>query len=164
MNRKSGDEKTVLDEKNRAILSLLLKDASISLTDLSRTLGISVTAVKKRLTKLEDEGILKQSTVILDFYKLGYEVMAFIKMSVDPSMREHVISRITKLKNVIELYEITGEYDLMAKVVVTDVDELRNTLLTTLTKIGGINRTSTMIVLRSHACDQDKILEGDYRA
>lgn len=132
--------------------------------ELSRILGISVTAVKKRLTKLKNDEVLKQSTIILDFHKLGYEVVAFIKMSVDPSLREYVISKITKLKNVIELYEITGEYDLMAKVIVTNVDELRSTLLTTLTKIGGINRTSTMIVLRSHPCNQEKILEGCYRA
>ncbi|MEM4486192.1 MAG: Lrp/AsnC family transcriptional regulator [Zestosphaera sp.] len=151
-----------MDEKNRIILSLLLKDASISLVDLSKTLGISVTAVKKRLTKMKNDGVLKQSTVVLDFRRLGYEVTAFIKMSVDPSLREYVVSKIAKLKNVIELYEITGEYDLMAKVVVTNMDELRNTLLTTLTKIGGINRTSTMIVLRSHDCNQEKIF-GEIR-
>ena len=161
--KEGGNIKKNLDYKDRIILSLLVKDSSVSLVNISKVLGISVTATKKRLAKLKDRGIIKQSTIKVNFDKLGYGVLAFIKMAIEPQMREHVITELKKIKNVIELYEVSGEYDIMAKVVVKNVSELRDTLLTTLTKIGGINKTSTMIIMKDHSCNLEKLFgEEEY--
>lgn len=147
-----------LDEKDRKILLALTRNARIKLVDLSRSLGISVTAIQKRILKLEKRGIVKGYSAKLDFSKINYGISAFIRMAVEPSMRDHVLNELSRLGNIVEFYEVSGDYDIIARVVARDIADLRDTLLTSLTKIGGIRKTSTMVIMREHICDMKQLL------
>ncbi|WP_052296577.1 Lrp/AsnC family transcriptional regulator [Pyrococcus sp. NA2] len=147
-----------LDETDRRILLALTRNARIKLVELSKMLGISVTAIQKRIAKLEEEGIIDGYSARLNFEKMGYSISAFIRMAVEPSMREHVLKELSKLDTIVEFYEVSGDYDIIARVVARDIADLRDTLLTSLTKIGGIRKTSTMVIMREHICDLGKLL------
>lgn len=153
--------RAIIDDKDKILISRLLTNSREKLTDLAKLLGISVTAVNKRLKKLEDMGIIMRYTADIDFTKLGFGVIALVRMAIDPPKRNHVITELKKVKNILEFYEVSGDYDIVAKLVAKDIYEYRDKVLTMLSKIDGIKKTSSMIVLGEHYCDPRELLEVD---
>jgi len=129
------------------------------ISDLAKLLGISVTAVSKRLQKLERMGIVRRYSVNLDFTKLGFGIMALVRIAVEPQRRNYVINELKKVKNILEFYEVSGDYNIIAKVVARDVFEYRDKVFTRLSKIDGIKKTSSMIVIGEHYCNPEALLE-----
>ncbi|MCD6157259.1 MAG: Lrp/AsnC family transcriptional regulator [Euryarchaeota archaeon] len=152
--------RTVVDRKDRKLLSILLLNSREKLVDLAAALDISVTAVNKRLRKLEKMGIIRRYSVNLDFTKLGFGIIALVRMAIEPAKRNNVINELKKVRNILEFYEVSGDYDIVAKVIARDIDEYRDGVLTRLSKIDGIKKTSSMIVMGEHYCDP-RLLLGD---
>ena len=152
--------RTVVDRKDRKLLSILLLNSREKLVDLAAALDISVTAVNKRLRKLEKMGIIRRYSVNLDFTKLGFGIIALVRMAIEPAKRNDVINELKKVRNILEFYEVSGDYDIVAKVIARDIDEYRDGVLTRLSKIDGIKKTSSMIVMGEHYCDP-RLLLGD---
>jgi len=151
--------RTVVDRKDRKLLSILLLNSREKLVDLAAALDISVTAVNKRLRKLEKMGIIRRYSVNLDFTKLGFGIIALVRMAIEPAKRNNVINELKKVRNILEFYEVSGDYDIVAKVIARDIDEYRDKVLTRLSKIDGIKKTSSMIVMGEHYCDPRLLLE-----
>ena len=74
----------VLDKNDRAIIKLLQEDSSISNLDLSKKIGLSPSACLARTKNLEESGIIKQYTMIVDEKKLGLETQAFVLVNLMP--------------------------------------------------------------------------------
>jgi len=151
--------RATIDDKDRMLISRLLINSREKLTNLAKLLRISVTAVNKRLKKLEDMGVVMRYTADIDFTKLGFGVIALVRIAVDPPKRNHVISELKKVKNILEFYEVSGDYDIVAKLVAKDIYDYRDRILTMLSKIDGIKKTLSMIVLGEHYCDPRDLLE-----
>ena len=86
--------------KNRKLVRLLremLRDSKRSDREMSKTLGVSQPTVSRARTQLEKRGYIKSYTVIPDFEKLGYQILAFTfsKMKTYPSSEK--IEKITNL-------------------------------------------------------------------
>lgn len=152
--------RAVVDRKDRKLLSILLLNSREKLVDLAAALDISVTAVNKRLRKLEKMGIIRRYSVNLDFTKLGFGIIALVRMAIEPAKRNDVINELKKVRNILEFYEVSGDYDIVAKVIARDIDEYRDRVLMRLSKIDGIKKTSSMIVMGEHYCDP-RLLLGD---
>ena len=152
--------RAVVDRKDRKLLSILLLNSREKLVDLAAALDISVTAVNKRLRKLEKMGVIRRYSVNLDFTKLGFGIIALVRMAIEPAKRNDVINELKKVRNILEFYEVSGDYDIVAKVIARDIDEYRDRVLMRLSKIDGIKKTSSMIVMGEHYCDP-RLLLGD---
>ncbi len=150
-----------LDKINRELLKYLIKNGRAKLTDLADQLKLSITAVKNRLKKLEDAKFILGYSTRIDFKKIGYPIVAFVKIYTEPDKRGRVIEELIKMKNVIELYEVTGDYDLIAKIAVKNVEDLREILALTMANIDGIKRTSTSLIIREHELSPAKLLEEE---
>lgn len=77
-------------------------------------------------------------------------VLAFVNVFVESTLMNSVIEELRCLKNLEELYEVTGEYDIVALVVAADVEEFRDILVNKIMRIRGVRSTVTDIVLHAH--------------
>ena len=77
-------------------------------------------------------------------------VLAFVDLFVDSQRMDEVISSLKEIKNAVQIYEVTGEFDVIVLVNVASIEEFRDLLKNRLMKISGIKSTVTSIVLKSH--------------
>jgi len=134
-----------IDEKDRAILEILRKDARKSFIEIAQQLNMSEAAVRRRVKNLVERGVIKAFTIEVN---RGYEVSAFTFISVDPSIPTPEISdKLIKVKGVEKVYEITGEYDAVALISVKSMSEL-NKCIEEIRHIAGVRETNTTIILR----------------
>tara|TARA_B100000029_G_C16760506_1_gene661624 strand:- start:18 stop:494 length:477 start_codon:yes stop_codon:yes gene_type:complete len=124
-----------IDQIDLKIVSLLQKDASLSIKEISSKIGLSPTPCWTRIQKLQDKGIIKRKTAILDPIKLGYNnrVFIFIKTSKhNRNWSDQFKDYILKQDNVLGLYRISGSYDYLIDVLsknIKDFDKFYKNLI-----------------------------------
>ncbi|HDJ83980.1 MAG TPA: Lrp/AsnC family transcriptional regulator [Desulfurococcaceae archaeon] len=136
-----------LDETDKAILRILLIDARTPYSRIARMLGLSEATVYLRVKRLKDKGILRGFYADIDAFKIGFNVLAFVLIKADPRRYKEVLERLREIKNIVELYEVTGEYMGLAKIRARTQEEL----VKTIDEIGGVEgvtATYTMYVLK----------------
>ncbi|MDI9643933.1 MAG: Lrp/AsnC family transcriptional regulator [Candidatus Verstraetearchaeota archaeon] len=136
-----------MDDIDIKILKLLQEDSRISYTDLSNHVGISETAVRRRVKKLIDEGIITKFTIKIDTEKIGKGVTAFVGVDVGGEMGPVAGSGLLNDPAISELYTVTGDFDLLIKVTCKDVKELEGVI----ERVRGMEFTKTTrthVVLR----------------
>ncbi|RUM47153.1 MAG: AsnC family transcriptional regulator [Hyperthermus sp.] len=137
-----------LDEIDYKMLRLLKDNARISYTRLAQELGLSESAVRKRMTKLLRMGIIKKFTII---YDTKTEIKAFILVRTQPPVSVPEISRrILELDNIEAVYEVTGDYDILVMARGDTIDDV-NKSIDYIRSIPGVAGTNSMIVLRQWA-------------
>jgi Lrp/AsnC family leucine-responsive transcriptional regulator len=114
-----------LDEKDRAILRLLQENAKITVREIAAKIHLSTTPVHERIKRMEDSGVILQYATLVNHSKVKKGLMAICYVS----LKEHnkksgakFIRTIQELPEVIECYNISGEFDFMLKVVVENMD------------------------------------------
>jgi DNA-binding Lrp family transcriptional regulator len=75
---------------------------------------------------------------------------AFVDIFVESQMMDEVVEALTKMENVEELHEVTGEIDIVALISASDIEEFRDVLKNKIMKIHGVKGTVTSIVLQAH--------------
>jgi len=142
----------MLDEKDVALLELLQENARLTVKELSRKIGSPITTTHARLKRLEREGFIKAYRAILDPKKLGFNTLAYIFISFSREKgldQRKVASEIAKIPEVQEVHIITGEWDILAKVRVSNVDALGELVVNKLRNIEGVEKTYTSVVLEN---------------
>lgn len=115
----------VLDEKDRAILRMLQENAKATVREIAQKVHLSPTPVHERIKHLEDTGVISQYAALVNPAKLKKGLMIICHVS----LKEHnkksgakFIRTMHELREVIECYNISGEFDFMLKVVVENMD------------------------------------------
>jgi Lrp/AsnC family transcriptional regulator, leucine-responsive regulatory protein len=151
---KYADQPVPLDEKDRMILRLLQQDAKITVREIATKVHLSTTPVHERIKRMEDSGVIAQYTTLVDYTKVkkGLMVICYI------SLKEHnkksgskFIKTIHELAEVIECYNISGEFDFMLKVIVENMDayyDFHVNKLGQLENIGHMQSTFVMGVVK----------------
>ena len=134
-----------LDKIDRRLLELLEQDARMSYVDLGVKVGLSEAAVRRRVKKLQDEGIIKRFTVEIE---VGQGASALTLVAVTPSTpTSQVSSKIKTLSGVQKVYEITGQYDIAVLITAPNIAEV-NRCIDDIRKSEGVATTNTIIILR----------------
>ena len=76
--------------------------------------------------------------------------LAFVDIFVESPLMDDVVQALVKLENLEELYEVTGEFDIVSLVSAEDIDEFRDVLKNRIMKIKGVKSTVTSVVLHAH--------------
>lgn len=144
----SGD--VALDELDKAILGELQKQGNLSTVELGKRIRLSTPAAHTRLKRLENRGYIQRYAAVLDYEKLGFDLLCFVHIALqlhqsDPVERIH--NAIRQMPQVLECHHITGEYDLILKVAVKNRQDLEHFLMRQLTPLGGMSRIHTSLVL-----------------
>ncbi len=143
-----------MDEKDAEILRLLQRDCKISARKIADKLGSPITTVYSRIRRMEESGIIKGYKAVLDAGKAGLGTLAFILVSFTyrredrgASSQRMVARKIAMLPEVQETHIITGDWDILLKVRVKNVDELGKFVIDRLRTITGVEKTLTCVVL-----------------
>ena len=144
--RKKLIENSEIDEIDIQILNILQADCQLSLRKIADKIQISGVMTASRIKNLEEKGILKGYTAILDPIKLGYDLTAVIFIQTEGGYLKNLENELSQMSNVITIYEITGDFDIVAVVKLKDRDSL-NTLLKNLLVTPHIKKTMTNITL-----------------
>lgn len=113
-----------MDETDRRILRLLQADSSLSASDVAREVGLSASPCWKRIKRLQDDGVIKRQTAVLDAGQLGFGLTVFVSIKTGEHSTEWLqefSSTITAMPEVLEFHRMAGEVDYMLKVVVRDM-------------------------------------------
>lgn len=140
----------VLDEVDKMILNALQRDGRLQIADLARQIQFSPAAALKRVRALETQGFIARYMAVLDSEKLGYHITCFMQVGFQwhrPEQFEAFLEAMRNMPEVLECHKITGEYDYLIKVLVKDTHELEAFHNNKLTRIPGVARTLSHIVL-----------------
>ncbi len=137
-----------IDDLDRQILALIQRDAKRPQAEVAKQVGLSAAAVNERLKKLERAGVIRHYAAVVDPRALGAPITAFVEVFVEhPRFEPAFLARLQKLDQVQECHHVTGEFSLLLKVRVRDIDALQHLLLKELSSADGIRQTRTTLVL-----------------
>jgi DNA-binding Lrp family transcriptional regulator len=139
-----------LDEIDLMILRELQADSSVSNVELARRVNLSPPATHTRVKRLEQIGIIQRYVAVLDREQLGYDMLCFITVSLQlhqPQATKSFQHLVLEMPEVLECYQVTGDYDYILKVAIRNRDDLRRFLMDRLTPIEGVAQIHTRIVL-----------------
>jgi len=123
-----GNGKSLRDPTDVKILRQLVEDPRLGISELARRVGMSAPAVRERVQRLEDTGVIAGYRLALDPKALGYTVMVFIRIRPNPGQL-HIIADIARdMPNVVECHRITGEDCFIVKAYLHDLEELDGVL------------------------------------
>jgi len=135
-----------LDEIDIKIIGLLQEDCRLSFNRIAKELGISVGTAYNRIRGLEEKGVLKGYTAIIDPVKVGYQLTAIILIQAEGKHLLEVESEIARMDNAISVYDITGEFDVAVIARFKDRFDM-NKFIKALLKMPYVKRTVTNVVL-----------------
>lgn len=139
-----------IDNLDKEILRQLQEDGAVSNAELARRISLSPPAVHARIKRLEELGFIKQYMALLNREKLGYDMLCMVNVTLQLHQPEQIDSfheAIKAMPEVLECYFLTGDHDYLLKVIVRNRKELERLLMDRLTRIPGVSRVSTSLVL-----------------
>lgn len=140
----------VPDTKDIAILALLQENARMTVKEISEKIHLSTTPVHERIKRMETEGVIKQYATLVDPGKVkrGLMVICYV------SLKEHsknagvkFIKTINGLNEVVECYNISGEFDFMLKVVAENMDAYYDFHVNKLSPIENMGHVQSVFVM-----------------
>ena len=141
---------TSIDDKDLAILALLQRNAKMTVKEIADSVHLSTTPVHERIKRMELNGVIKQYATLVDYAKVkkGLMVICYV------SLRQHdkvegakFIQRIQEMNEVIECYNISGEFDFMLKVVAADMDDYYHFHVNKLSQAENIGHVQSVFVM-----------------
>lgn len=137
-----------LDEIDRKILGFLIKNARMPFLEIARECGVSGAAIHQRVKKLELNGVITGSRLLVKPQALGLNVCAYISVTLSEANKyPEVIAAFRAIPEIVECHFVTGRYSLLVKLYCYDNDHLMDILLNTIQKIPYVQSTETQISL-----------------
>lgn len=131
------------DEKDQKIILMLKGNSRLSVRNIAGKTGIRPSTVHQRIQKLVKSNVIEKFTVKLNNKAIGENFIAF--MLIKGTTSEYINSNFLGNKNVKEVFGVTGEYDVMVKLKVRDVEEFNDFIINFRKSVKGIQSTLTMV-------------------
>src|SRR6056297_3217408 len=142
------------------LVNELLGDGRASLRSLAETLDVSVTTVSNHLSALEDEGVIEGYTPRVDYDAVGYDVTAIMQLKAEGSALPEITQTLKDHRQMISVYEVTGDYDVIAIGKFKDTDDMNDQIKQLITD-PDINQSNTSIVLNAVSENEQFELDTD---
>lgn len=114
-----------MDKQDRELLSIMQKDAGLSVGHLAEQIGMSKSACWRRIRKLESEGVIRQKVTLLDHKKIGLPVTAYISVKTNQhneAWAKRFNSTVEGMADVIGVYRLSGNIDYLIKIAVPNIE------------------------------------------
>lgn len=141
-----------LDRYDAAILAELQRDGRLPIVELAEQVGLSSTPCARRVKHMEQDGIIQGYTAVIDPSRLGLKVQAFVQVRLTRHTDENIEQfrrAVDSMEEVVSCHAMTGAYDLLLQVVVTDLEQLSNVVLKKLMNIRAVRDVHSSIVLNT---------------
>lgn len=139
----------MIDKTDKAIVSRLQFDGRMPLTKIAAEIGITEGAVRRRVKRLLESGIM-QVVAIVKPEEMGWSEAAMIGIKVKSGQVEPVARQIANFREVTYLFMAAGEFDLFAEVFCRDREHFVSFLNERLQKVPGVEQTQTFVILKMH--------------
>ncbi|HYZ50772.1 MAG TPA: Lrp/AsnC family transcriptional regulator [Nitrososphaeraceae archaeon] len=134
------------DSTDQKIMGLLREDSRKSFVDIGAQIGLSESAVRRRVKNLVDAGLIRRFTIEMGS---GNKTSAITFISVDSRVETDLVcTKLRELEGVELIYEITGQYDIAVIISAPTIADI-NRSVDNLRRIEGVSDTNTVIVLRT---------------
>ena len=134
------------NEFDQRILEILRVDSRKSFVDIGKELGLSESAIRRRIKNLIDNGIISRFTIEENSRK---KTSAITLLSVSSTTDTNsVASKLQDIVGVKVIYEITGQYDVAVIISADSINEI-NSSIDEIRRIQGVSNTDTVIILRT---------------
>ena len=150
LQKEESTVQTKLDPKDLAILKLLQQNARITVKEISDKINLSTTPVYERIKRMEETGVIKQYATLVDHAKVkkGLMVICYVSLKQHNKMAgAKFIKTIREMNEVIECYNISGEFDFMLKVVVENMDAYYDFHVNRLSEAENIGNVQSVFVM-----------------
>ena len=135
-----------LDRIDHRILQALLEDGRASFSHIARDVNLTDVAIKKRVESLKRKGVISSISANLNFRVLGFENPVFIQIRTEIAKNKDIIKKLQAMDSVIELHQVLGEYNFLAKVLVTDLSSAEKTI-GQLGQVDGVLDVKTLVAV-----------------
>lgn len=134
------------DDLDRSLLVLLLEKPRAGLREHARTLGVARGTVASRFLRLQESGVIASLAPQLEPSAFGYAMLAFVHLDLTQGHLDSVVDHLAGIPEVIEAHTVTGDGDLLCRVVARDTNELEQVIQRVIA-IPGVVRTSSQMAL-----------------
>ena len=149
-----------LDEVDHQILDMLIENTRTPFTDIAKKLLISAGTVLVRVKKMEEAGIIRGSSLTLNYAKLGYSFIAYVGIFLqNTSQTKFVLERINEIPYVTVAHVTTGKFNIFCKIRAKDTNHAKE-IIFRLDDIEGVYRTETMISLEESINDKKRLMHS----
>lgn len=135
-----------MDDLDARIIRLFTAEPRVGVLEAARRLGVARGTVQTRLDRLTSSGVIKTFAPTLDTEAMGFNVTAFATLEIRQGARDRVAAHLGRIPQVLEVHTITGQGDLLARIVARDNHDLQR-VIDELVGDEDIVRTSTLIAL-----------------
>ncbi len=140
--------KVTLDAIDRRILKYLIRNARMPFLEIARECGISGAAIHQRIRKLQEQGVILGSRLVVDPKTMGFDVCAYISITLkDPQLLKPTVENLKEIPEIVECHFVTGKGNILVKLYCVDNEHLMQTLFEGILRIAGIATTETTISL-----------------
>ena len=136
-----------MDSKDMKILNILMKDGRKPYTEIAKELGTSESSIRKRVRKMEEEGVIKGYKVEVEPSKIGYGVVALTGFDTNPEDFLTVANKLCEFDEIKKVWTSTGDHMIMTEIWARDGRELSDILFNKVGKIEGIKKVCPAIIL-----------------
>jgi Lrp/AsnC family leucine-responsive transcriptional regulator len=135
-----------VEDLDRRIVELLRADGRMSYTDLGKAMGLSTSAVHQRVRRLEERGVVKGYTALVDFTALDLPLTAFISISpLDPAAPDDIPDRLRDITEIEACHSVAGEENYILKARVRTPGDLE-TLLARIRAAANVATRTTVVL------------------
>jgi Lrp/AsnC family leucine-responsive transcriptional regulator len=141
-----------LDRLDRDILTVLQTDARISLQELSKQVGLSASPCWTRIRRMEEAGVIEGYTVRINAQAVGLAETVIVQVTLDSHSDEALFAfgrALADIPEVLEALLVSGDYDYILRIAVSDTRDYERLLRERLYKIPGLRHSKSSFVLRS---------------
>lgn len=136
-----------VDDLDHRLIELLRQDGRRTYSDMAGVVGLSVAAVKRRVDRLQETGVITGFTVQVDHTKLGWPVEAFTELRYAGATRvADIVATASTVPEVQAVFTIAGDPDALVQVRVRDVPHLQQ-VIDRLRAAGSVAGTKTLLVM-----------------
>ena len=139
-----------LDPTDRRILEILQTEAGINATEIGERIGLSQSAVWRRIQSLRDTGVIRDQPVILDRQKVGLNTMVFAHVKLNSHGRSNLADfsdAVKEYPEVLDCYVVLGNVDFLLRIVTEDIKAYEQFFFEKLSQLPGIQEVNSSIVL-----------------
>jgi len=141
-----------LDDLDWKILQALQENAKQTYSETGRLLNVAHSTVYERIKKMEEHGVIKKYTTVVNLEKAGMKyITAVMRIITDPKESENVAEKLSEFNNVLEVYtSLSEELLIIAKVIAKDQSDLHSFIAHSVAPLLGVLRIRTSIITKKH--------------
>jgi len=152
-------QKFKMDDIDYQILQILIENSRTPFTDIAKRLLVSAGTVHIRVKKMEDQGIIMGSTLIISYEKMDYTFIAYVGLYTgNASFSQTMIDEVKKISEVTVAHLTTGKFSVYCKIRAKNTKHAKDVIFR-LNNINGVDRTESSISLEEVINDKKRLMK-----